>query len=411
MLMKTTIFLLFLSITCLAQTRMVITGNVFDARTKEPLPFATIGVKDKVEQTISRANGSFNLLIPTEYLNDTLTVSYLGYIPFNKTISTLQSVENIYLEDGYTLLEEVTITHAKVNLKKVERDLRSIRGNLYAMETEVTNAQYNLFLASLEEHNQMALRTKCEYDLSDYDRVTQGFFKRYVTQFRERGKLKDSVKVTHIGPHEWGDYPAVNVTHEGAVAYCNWLTEQYNTLQGKKKFKKVKFRLPTLQEWQIAALGYDKFQTWVLEENVVEIIIPEDSLSMAPRKGERKKIRVGRDILYPWYGAYNYRKSPWNNMGCFLGNFKVDYVEKPCPAKIPAYDGWSMMGRTASFFPNNIGLYDVVGNVAEMIDEKGRACGGSWNDLPSESTIHSIKPYVRPDATIGFRIFMEVVEP
>jgi len=55
-------------------------------------------------------------------------------------------------------------------------------------------------------------------------------------------------------------------------------------------------------------------------------------------------------------------------------------------------------------------LYDVVGNVAEMIDEIGRACGGSWNDLPSESTIHSVKPYIRPNATIGFRVFMEVVE-
>jgi len=321
-------FFLLLSFTCHAQIRMVITGNVFDARTKEPLQFATIGVKDKVEQTISRANGSFKLLIPTEYLNDTLIVSYLGYIPFHKKISMLQSVENIYLEDAYTLLEEVIITHAKLNLREVDKDLRSIRGNLYAIETEVTNAQYNLFLASLEEHNQMALRKKCEYDLSDYDKATQGFFQRYVTQFHERGKLEDSVKVPHIGPHKWGDYPAVNVTHEGAVAYCNWLTEQYNTFRGKKKFKKVKFRLPTLQEWQIAALGYDRFQTWVLEENVVEIIIPEDSLSMAPRKGERKKIRVGKDVLYPGYGAYNYRKKSVEPHGLLSREFQRRLCQK-----------------------------------------------------------------------------------
>jgi hypothetical protein len=69
-----------------------------------------------------------------------------------------------------------------------------------------------------------------------------------------------------------------------------------------------------------------------------------------------------------------------------------------------------MMGRTASYFPNDIGLYDVVGNVAEMINENGKACGGSWDDEPKESTIHSVKTYSRPDATIGFRVFMEVVE-
>jgi formylglycine-generating enzyme required for sulfatase activity len=380
--MKLTIFLLLLSFTCLAQTHMIITGNVFDARTKEPLPFATIGVRGKVEQTISRADGSFRLLAPTEYQNDTLTVSYLGYISFQKKIPMLQSVENIYLHEAYTLLEEVIITHVKLNLRDIDSDLRSIWGNFYAMETEVTIGQYNLFLASLEEQNKLALRKKCEYDLSGYDKATQRFFQRYVTQFHERGKLKDSVKVLHIGPHEWGDYPAVNVTHEGALAYCNWLTEQYNTFPGKKKFKKVKFRLPTLQEWQIAALGYDKFQTWILEENVVEIIIAKDSISMQPRKGERKKIRVGKDILYPWYGAYNYRRSPWNHMGCFLGNFKIDHVEKPCPAKNPAYDGWNMMGRTASYFPNNIGLYDVVGNVAEMIDEKGKPAAEAGTTFP-----------------------------
>ncbi len=408
--MKLLILLLITSSSCFSQTRMVITGNIFDAKSKEPLPFATIGVKGKVEETISKLNGSFELLVPDTYLNDTLTVTYLGYMFFQKRISTLQSVENIYLEPSYTLLEEVVVTHAKLNLRNVEKDLRSIRGNLYAMETEVTNIQYNVFLSSLEEHNEAALRKTCDYDLSNYDVASQSFFKKYVSQFKGSGKMKDSVKVPHIGPHQWNDYPAVNIPHEGAQQYCAWLTEQYNAYKGRKKFKKVKFRLPTLQEWQIAALGYDKFQTWNLEENTVEVTIPSDSLNMTPKNRLHKNIPVGKDILYPWYGTYYYRKSPRNNMGCFLGNFKVTYVEVPCAAKNPAYDGWSMMGRTASYFPNNIGLYDVVGNVAEMVDEKGKACGGSWDDTPMESTIHSIKSYKHPDATIGFRVFMEVVE-
>jgi CarboxypepD_reg-like domain/Sulfatase-modifying factor enzyme 1 len=404
--MKPTILLLLLSCSCFAQTHLVITGNVFDAKTKEPLPFATIGVKGKVAATISKSNGRFELLVPTTYVDDTLTVTYLGYTPFLKKISTLQPVENIYLEESYTLLEEVVVTHAKLNLRNVDKDLRPIRGNLYAMETEVTNIQYNLFLSSLEEQNQRELRKKRDYHLSGYDKATQAFFKKYVSQFRERGEGKDSIK----GPHHWNDYPAVNVSHEGAQQYCTWLTEMYNTYTGKKKYKKVKFRLPTLQEWQIAALGNVKFQTWNLEENMVDVIISDDSLSMAPRKGVRKSIRVGKDVLFPWYGSYYYRRNPRNHMGCFLGNFKVTFVETPCPAKNPAYDGWIMMAQTASYFPNDFGLYDVVGNVAEMIDENGKACGGSWDDAPSESTIHSVKTYSRPDATIGFRVFMEVVE-
>jgi hypothetical protein len=57
-----------------------------------------------------------------------------------------------------------------------------------------------------------------------------------------------------------------------------------------------------------------------------------------------------------------------------------------------------------------VGLYDVVGNVAEMIAEEGKACGGSWNHPPAESTIRSVTTYTNPDAAIGFRVFMEIIE-
>jgi len=52
----------------------------------------------------------------------------------------------------------------------------------------------------------------------------------------------------------------------------------------------------------------------------------------------------------------------------------------------------------------------MVGNVAEMTLEKGKACGGSWNHTPEESTIRSINTYTKPDAAIGFRVFMEIIE-
>ena len=69
------------------------------------------------------------------------------------------------------------------------------------------------------------------------------------------------------------------------------------------------------------------------------------------------------------------------------------------------------MAPVESYFPNDIGLYDVVGNVAEMIDEKGKACGGSWNHSAEESTILSVNEYEHADSNTGFRVFMEVIEP
>jgi formylglycine-generating enzyme required for sulfatase activity len=172
----------------------------------------------------------------------------------------------------------------------------------------------------------------------------------------------------------------------------------------------VKFRLPTQTEWQIAALGYPGFQSWNLDENTVPVVVPADTLSEI-RKGPKKDISV-RDIKYPWWNHYNYRKKVLNAKNCYLGNFNSSAVQNPCPIGriLPGNDGWTKMARTSSYFPNDMGLYDVVGNVAEMVAEQGKACGGSWNDLPEDSTIRSVKHYKRPGDTIGFRMFMEVTE-
>lgn len=61
-------------------TIFYITGVVSDNETNEPLPFATLGIKNKGKGTITNNNGEFGLKITSDYLNDTLSFSYLGYI-------------------------------------------------------------------------------------------------------------------------------------------------------------------------------------------------------------------------------------------------------------------------------------------------------------------------------------------
>ncbi len=118
------------------------------------------------------------------------------------------------------------------------------------------------------------------------------------------------------------------------------------------------------------------------------------------------------EIFYPWYKAYNYRNKALNSRGCALGNFKFPENETGCgDRKIIGVDGFVMMSPVQSYFPNGLGLYDVVGNIAEMSEEKGKACGGSWNHPPLESTIRSLNVYEGPDVAVGFRVFMEVIEP
>ncbi len=56
-----------------------ISGTIVDEETGDPLPFATIALKNKGRGTVTNSNGEFQLKITHDCLNDTLSLSYLGF--------------------------------------------------------------------------------------------------------------------------------------------------------------------------------------------------------------------------------------------------------------------------------------------------------------------------------------------
>jgi sulfatase modifying factor 1 len=114
------------------------------------------------------------------------------------------------------------------------------------------------------------------------------------------------------------DYPVVGISWVQATAFSNWRTDYMNTALRKQGIVDVmKYRLPLETEWEYAARG-------------------------------------GLDLsMYPWGGPYTR-----NYKGCFLANFKPlrgNYID----------DGNVYCGKVASYEPNEYGLYDMAGNVAE----------------------------------------------
>ena len=286
-----------------------------------------------------------------------------------------------------------------LNAKSLEGRFRMITNKILAEEAEVRNEQYNEFLAYLVKNNLNDLYEKYKFDLSGYEEPALSMMKNYT-----------AARIVTKKEKYFTQYPAVNISYEAAVAYCSWLTDQYNGLT-EKKYKKVKFRLPTIEEYKIAAASIKNPTSWNIDEQMVEVKLYPPGKEFG-KDFELKKVSAGDpDLLYPWFRVYNYRNSPRNQKNCYLGNFKTPDNEKPCmPERMTSADGWMMMGPVETYFPNDIGLYDVVGNVAEMTSEKGKACGGSWNHPPEESTIKSVNLYDGPDAAIGFRVFMEIIE-
>ena len=114
------------------------------------------------------------------------------------------------------------------------------------------------------------------------------------------------------------DYPVVGVSWVQARAFSIWRTDYMNTALRKQGVPDVQaYELPLESQWEYAARG-------------------------------------GLDLsMYPWGGPYTR-----NYKGCFLANFKPlrgNYID----------DGNVYAGKVGSYEPNEYGLYDMSGNVAE----------------------------------------------
>src|SRR5690606_21146810 len=119
------------------------------------------------------------------------------------------------------------------------------------------------------------------------------------------------------------EYPVVGVNWFQANAFCHWRTELWRGEREKKKlYFEGEFKLPEESQWEYAARG-------------------------------------GRQLSpYPWGGPYT-----MNQKGCYLANFKPDRGDYSA-------DGGLYTVRANAYWPNDYGLYNMSGNVAEWTKSK-----------------------------------------
>ena len=270
----------------------------------------------------------------------------------------------------------------KFNIKSIEKAMMKISDSLYACEYETPNLQYRTFLNELKAANK-----NDDYKIAEVD--TEGWCKKYPYAYN------DPLTKTYFWHPAYYYYPVVNMKYEGAVLFCNWLTEKYNSWKGRK-FKKVRFWLPTGTEWEFAARGglKEKNYPW------------GNSLQTREKKyGWRfkymcnyrpvgdERIKAVADTSKDLYGVMNTFEVKKDNIGVSFTDDGGTYT-----VKIWAYD------------PNGYGLYNMSGNVAEMVSEKGIVRGGSWANTGYDVRIKAERKFENSSPEIGFRYFMEVIE-
>jgi len=91
-------------------TELFISGTISDEKTGDPLSFATIGIYRKAKGTITNNNGVFILKLPFAFLDDTVTISYVGYS--NRFMPVRSLIENnmvIKMEQSFISIPEIII--------------------------------------------------------------------------------------------------------------------------------------------------------------------------------------------------------------------------------------------------------------------------------------------------------------
>jgi formylglycine-generating enzyme required for sulfatase activity len=196
--------------------------------------------------------------------------------------------------------------------------------------------------------------------------ITNGQYLEFLNDLQAKGKTKE-YEIAKIDTTLWlkavdgkfavyantyihkKDHPVVNISREGAKLYCKWLSDK-----ASKSEHSVQFRLPVNAEWEYAALGGFK------------------------------------GSYYPWGSPSTKDKK---------GNYRAQFKDK---------------GQTTGpiavkkFRANEWKLYDMSGNVAEMVSDTNLVRGGSWNSSETEIQIQSTAPYsVSP--MVGFRPIMTII--
>jgi gliding motility-associated lipoprotein GldK len=193
---------------------------------------------------------------------------------------------------------------------------------------------------------------------------------------------------------QYSHYPVVGVNWLQCEAFCHWRSQQRNVWLLSKGYPiEHDFRLPSEAQWEWAARG-------ALQGNP-----------------------------YPWGGPY-----PASQQGCFLANFK------PQRGNYMA-DGSLYPSIVAFYNPNDYGLYDMSGNVAEWCmdafspsastftsdinsiykynaksedsSERKRKLirGGSWKDISKYITVYTRDYQYQDSCTsyVGFRCMQAAI--
>jgi len=242
----------------------------------------------------------------------------------------------------------------------------------YIMKGEVTNAMYYWFTEEIRKSG-------------DSDSWRNALPDTLV--WREKLAYNEPYVEYYFRHPAYANYPVVGVSYAQAEIFCAFATKWYNQLP-KRKFKKVRFDLPSETQWVYAAdAGASrKMFTW----------------SGVHMRNEEGKV-MANFYCVPEHAII--RDTVDGKPMVRLGTSVEDHYEY--------FQGYDILAPSLSYFPNEFGLYNMCGNAAEFVKGQNFTKGGSWRDTGFYLRLAVRQAYQKEKSASsqrGFRMIMVVEE-
>lgn len=307
-------------------------------------------------------------------------------------------------------------------------NFKSLDDGKYFLDKEVTNGMWRSFLMDLLESGRDNEAKLCLPESELWSKYND----EYIYYFRE---LK------------YDALPVVNISHEAVQIFNQWITDKFNSY-ALRKFSVVEFVLPTDTEWKKVSISefiHKGTKPWFFKGEFLanlnispyennNFIFPTDSFqnhihNSKTLKGLLESGEIKEDERISFYEDFLLNKISYSD---FINKVNRDWMTSEKLKIYYSEDDIKKIQKDKSLFEEqrilsiggifppfraglaaekSNGIYDLMGNVAEMVKSPLITKGGSWNSLANLAGKRNSEPWNgKASPMVGFRPMMKIIK-